>query len=232
MSDIRLANTTTPSTPSSGKSRLYVNNSGQLELVLDSGVVRTFLYDFSASTLAVLLTGLSLANGTAITSADSIITAFGKLQKQINSISSYIFLPTTADLTNNSNVTLTNITEMTIPVVAGKKYVIEANMQYSSPIATTGIGFAITNTGGAAGTLALMVTCITNAANPIQDPINAFNTAVVTPSVRTIAIPQIAIVEGIFTCTVSGNIVPQFRSEVNASTVTLLSGSILEYKEY
>jgi hypothetical protein len=232
MSDIRLAQTTTPSTPSTGKARLYVNNSGQLELVLDSGIVRTFIYDFSASTLAVLLAGLSLADGTAVTAADSIIIAFGKLQTQINNIASFLFLKTTANLTNNSNVTLTNITELTIPVVAGKRYMIRTYIQYSSPALTTGIGLAYTATGGAAGTLAMQATIISNAANPTYEPINVFNTPVVSPSVRTISIPQIAIIEGIFVCTVSGNIIPCFRSEVNLSTVTLLSGSNVEYKEY
>lgn len=232
MSDIRLAKTITPTVPGTGRAKLYVNNAGELELILEDGLVRTFIYDFSQSTLDVILAGLTLADGTVVTNTDTIIEAFGKLQRQLNNISAYSFLPTTADLTNSSNVTLTNISQMSIPVIAGKKYVIEANILYSSPITTTGIGLAITNTGGALGTLGLTTTVVTNAANPTQEPINTFNTPVVTPSVRTANIPQLAIIEGIFICTTSGNIIPQFRSEVNGSTVTLLAGSILEYKEY
>lgn len=39
--------------------------------------------DFAATVLATVLTGLSLATGTAITAADTVLSAMGKLQKQI-----------------------------------------------------------------------------------------------------------------------------------------------------
>lgn len=43
----------------------------------------TNLYHTAARVLATVLSGLSLATGTAITSSDSVLVAFGKLQKQI-----------------------------------------------------------------------------------------------------------------------------------------------------
>lgn len=42
--------------------------------------------DFAATTLATVLAGLSLATGTAITAADTVLTALGKLQKQISDL--------------------------------------------------------------------------------------------------------------------------------------------------
>lgn len=42
--------------------------------------------DFAAAALAVVLTGLSLATGTPITAADTVLSAFGKLQKQITDL--------------------------------------------------------------------------------------------------------------------------------------------------
>lgn len=46
----------------------------------------TNLYHTAARVLATVLSGLSLATGTAITSSDSVLVAFGKLQKQITDL--------------------------------------------------------------------------------------------------------------------------------------------------
>ena len=46
----------------------------------------TNLYHTAARVLATVLSGLSLAAGTAITSSDSVLVAFGKLQKQITDL--------------------------------------------------------------------------------------------------------------------------------------------------
>lgn len=51
----------------------------------------TNLYHTGARVLATLLSGLSLATGGAIVSTDSVLVAFGKLQKQINDLSGVQF---------------------------------------------------------------------------------------------------------------------------------------------
>ncbi|AZO48055.1 hypothetical protein [Mesorhizobium sp. M4B.F.Ca.ET.058.02.1.1] len=46
--------------------------------------------DFASTVLGGVLTGLSLATGTAITAADTVLSAFGKLQKQVSDLSTSV----------------------------------------------------------------------------------------------------------------------------------------------
>jgi len=58
----------------------------------------TNLYFTTAKVLATLLTGISFATGGAIVSTDTILQAFGKIQKQINDLSG-VFVPQTRTIT-------------------------------------------------------------------------------------------------------------------------------------
>lgn len=59
--------------------------------------------DFATSVRAAVLTGLSLVTGTAITAADSVLVAMGKLQKQITDlIAVAVTLTGTQALTNKT----------------------------------------------------------------------------------------------------------------------------------
>lgn len=70
--------------------------------------------DFSSSVLATVLAGLSLLTGTPVVNTDSAITAFGKIQAQINNITSNIAetvrttLLTGIVFTDSTNVTATD----------------------------------------------------------------------------------------------------------------------------
>lgn len=61
------------------------------------------LYFTAARVLATVLSGLSLATGTAITAADSVLVAFGKLQKQITdtiaALANYVTIATSQTIT-------------------------------------------------------------------------------------------------------------------------------------
>lgn len=137
--------------------------------------------DLANAVRSVVLTGLSFATDSAILATDSILTAFGKLQSQINShfgsggtahalattsvagfmsapdktkldgIVSDVILPVSTDLLSTSNVTFTTINELAIPVVAGKRYKFEAYLLFDSNATATGIGLSIGGT--ATGTL-------------------------------------------------------------------------------
>lgn len=58
------------------------------------------LYFTAARVLATVLSGISFATGGAIVSTDTVLQAFGKIQKQINDLSS-VFVPLTRTLTIN-----------------------------------------------------------------------------------------------------------------------------------
>ncbi len=68
----------------SGSAYVEISASPGTTDALTEGV--TNLYFTTARVLATVLTGLSLATGTAITSADTILAALGKLQKQITDL--------------------------------------------------------------------------------------------------------------------------------------------------
>lgn len=68
----------------------------------------TNLYFTTARVLATLLSGLSVATGGAIVSTDSVLVAFGKLQKQItDAISQLYWTRTGNNITNNNSGTVT-----------------------------------------------------------------------------------------------------------------------------
>lgn len=95
----------------------------------------TNLYHTAARVLATVLNGLSLATGTAITSSDSVLVAFGKLQKQITD------LITTVSGKQDTLVSGTNIKTINGETLLG-----------SGNIAISGGGSA--NWGGIGGTIA------------------------------------------------------------------------------
>jgi hypothetical protein len=66
----------------------------------------------AATALSTVLTGLSLVSGVAITAADSILSAFGKLQKQITDLITTVGGKVTA----GAVTTITSITGMTTPL--------------------------------------------------------------------------------------------------------------------
>lgn len=78
-----------------------INASGVGETTTDAlAEGSTNLYFQTARVLATVLTGLSFATGGAIVSTDTVIQAFGKIQKQINDLAS-VFVPKTRTLTIN-----------------------------------------------------------------------------------------------------------------------------------
>lgn len=117
----------------------------------------TNLYHTSARVLATVLAGLSLATGTAITSADSILVALGKAQKQINDIIANVSSNSAAIATNTANIA-TNTTAITA-------------LQTSQIIITTAVNITTATTDGTYGQSGRN-TVIDNGANAINLTVN------------------------------------------------------------
>lgn len=137
--------------------------------------------DFAATVLSTVLTGISFAADSAILATDSILSALGKIQSQLNNhfgsggsahavatniaagfmsaldkskldgIVSEVISEVTVALNNSSNTTFVTINELAIPVVNGKRYKFEAYLLFDSNNTNTGIGLSIGGT--ATGTL-------------------------------------------------------------------------------
>jgi hypothetical protein len=166
-----------------------------------------------------------------VSAADTVLQAIGKLQGQINV---WTELVTTAALNNSSNATLTNITELTLGVTAGKRYRVEGFLLFRTVAPTTGIGFTI-SLSGAVGTLAMTVSSLNGAdgtGTTYSGAITSSGDLVVSNSVPAANIDYVLSFQGIFICTTGGNLIPQFRSEVNGNQVTVQAGSNMIAREF
>jgi hypothetical protein len=133
------------------------------------------------------------------------------------------------ELINSSNVTLTDIPDMTLTLAANTTYKIEGFLHFSPALAGTGIavafnggtvtpvnitGYLQTGTGGNSANRLNFVThtavsVFSNSATADQNQLANFEIVVVTGGT-------------------GGTFIPQFRSEVNGSTITLRANCFIE----
>jgi len=134
------------------------------------------------------------------------------------------------DLFSTSNTVLTNISNLSLAVEAGFAYKFNMLILYSSNNASNGIAFAMTTTSGAGGEISYILrgnTSATAGALITRVDLNSVYALTATPAVNRKYLLQI---EGIFFCTSSGDLVPQFRSEVNGNRIDVYTNSMLEGK--
>jgi len=193
--------------------------------------LRSTISDFDTGITSSVLTGMDITTIGNITPTDTILSAIGKLVANDNT---WTELVTTANLTNTSNATLSNVTELGISVVSGKVYKIEASLLFSSTAGNTGIVLSYGATG-AAGTVSLAANipiALDGTAAMLSGWITTFGDVVTGTGVQTANTFYIARLDGIFVCTTSGTIFPQFRSETNGQTITLRAGSVQLSREF
>jgi hypothetical protein len=173
---------------------------------------------------ATPLTGLDVTVDAEITATDTVLSALGKLQAQ-NNVWIELVLP--SDLTNSSNVTLTNVPALSFPVVNACFYRIEVMMKFRSAATGTGIGFTVQGSGGAAGSIALISRVSQAADGTAHEYSGAMTTLgdlVLSTAVPAANTSYCGKIEGTFDCTANGTLTLQFRSETG-TTVTLEAGS-------
>jgi hypothetical protein len=190
-------------------------------------------YPTFAQIIQAVLTGFSVVAASSIVATDTILQAFQKTMALINDLQAQIDvwneLITTADLTSASNVTLTNVPELQFSAVAGNSYYLEYTIRFRSGTATTGFAVTLATSGTAVGTIAAQVNmpiAADGAAALYTGSIATLGDLVIGTAVETINTDYICNIKGVFECTTSGVILPQFRSEINATTVTFRKGSI------
>jgi hypothetical protein len=188
--------------------------------------------NFNTAAIAAPVTGLSIADSTDVVSTDTLLAAIGKLQAQLNLVidDPWTELITTADIIVNSNVTLTNVTELQFSAVAGNSYYLEYTILFRTAANNTGFTITIGTSNTAAGTLACQANLpiaadgtaalYTGSITALGDVVTSTGVAATQPTWF------ICNVKGLFDCTTSGTVLPQFRSEVNGSNVNFGANSV------
>ena len=220
-------------------------------------IVAAAVTDFAAAVRAVVLTGISFVDS-AVLATDSILVAIGKLQGQLtqrvadfnaaqlvqdNRLTALEttdaqwneLVKTSADQLTNSNTTLTNVTDLLFPVVSGRIYYIELSLMCRSAATTTGIAITLNTTNTAAGTCAFQVNAPVAAdgtAAGYTGSITSLGDIVTSSGFPTAVTNHIVNVKGSFVCTASGDLVPQFRSEVAGSNAAVAIGSVALIREF
>lgn len=209
--------------------------------------------DLPTAVRLVLLTGLSLVDA-AVSAADTVLGALGKLQGQLNQRVSdfnaaqavqdgrldvleatdaeWTELVTVGDLTNNSSTTFTNITALQFTVTAGLRYYFEYTLSYESVAGTTGLVFDITAPAGVLAAQVNIPIAADGTAALFTGSITSSGDIVTSTGTPTANNEHIATIRGSFVCTTTGTLVPQFRSENNGSQITLRQGSYLLSREF
>lgn len=128
--------------------------------------------------------------------------------------------------TNNSNVTLTNLTDMSITLAANTKYYI--NYTFIGQSVATGTGFAFSFNGGTVvptstrGYVETSVSTTTiNRLNFVSNATTVVFTGTAVANQDQIINAELIIVVG----ATGGTFIPQFRSEVNGNQVTIQANS-------
>jgi hypothetical protein len=131
----------------------------------------------------------------------------------------------TADQANNSNVTLQDVADLTFPVVANTSYALEFFVYFVAAATTTGPVFALNGPLLPAGVNygAFVPTAATTVFNAGA---TTYDSALVASASPSTTVPHLATVTALVRNGVNaGNVALRFRSEVNASAVTIKAGS-------
>lgn len=138
----------------------------------------------------------------------------------------------TADVTNNNGVanTIADVTGLSFPVSAGKRYRFRFTIDYTAAAGTTGSRWSIN--GPAATRLAYdseyALTTTTRTLNVSQ---NAYDLPAASNATTPTTAGNVAYIEGFITPSASGNVIARFASEVAASAIVAKAGSYVEYEE-
>lgn len=206
--------------------------------------------NFQSNVRSTVLTGLALIDS-AIVATDTVLVAIGKIQGQLNQrvsdfnatlagiqaqLDVWTELVTSADIITSSGTTLSSVSELSFPVVAGRKYYIECTAIFRSANTNTGIALTVGTTNSATGTLAMQVNIPVAAdgtAAAYTGNISSLGDLVIGTGVQTVQPTWfIANMKGVFVCTASGDLVPQFRSENNGTNVNFGTGSVILVREF
>lgn len=137
---------------------------------------------------------------------------------------------TTADVINNNGVanTIADVTGLSFPVVAGQRYWFRFVIHYDAAATTTGSRWSISgpavNDLNYSSQYSLTTTSVT-----INQGLSAYDSPALSNATSAATGSNMAIIEGFIFPSASGNVIARFASEVAASAITALRGSMVQY---
>lgn len=173
-------------------------------------------------------------NAGAVQSFDLIL--FSTIQTALNLKQDKPTVLTLGTLFTSNLVARANVTGMSFPIIAGKKYKIEIIGNYQTAATTTGgsLGYVLSSgTGTIMGEIRMAITQGTSAADLTQSiyAVNATNTTagsfITSTGVSAINAPHKIISNLIFDCLTTGVFQLQWGSEVAASSSQINSGMVM-----
>ncbi len=202
-------------------------------------IIAAAVTNFASTVLATVLTGFTTGANAAIAATDTILQAFGKVQGQIDQINAdaavWSEFCTSSTLTNSSNTTFVNVTQLTVDLVSTHRYYYEANLLFKSAAAGTGLSVTMVSTNGGSHPGAVTVNMPIagdGTAALYSGTINALNDVVTGTAVQTANATFVCSIKGSFVSTTSGNMIPAFRSETNGVQVSILPGSVVLLRDF
>lgn len=213
---------------------ITADNQGHVTGVVSTAIaiLSTAVTDFAAAVRGTVLTGLSLVDA-AVTAADDIVTAIGKLQGQIDVWTELI--KTSADQLTNSATTLTNVTDLSFNATAGRTYYLEYTLLFRTQATTTGIALTLGTSDTAVGDMRGQVNipiAADGTAALYTGNLTALGDLIISTGVQAAVTNYVATIRAVFICTTGGSIVPQFRSEVAGSNAAIAIGSVALIREF
>lgn len=136
-----------------------------------------------------------------------------------------------ADVTNNNATanTMADVTGLSFPVTAGKKYKFQFAIQYTAAATTTGSRWSINGPGGTmryASWYSLTATTETVnhglAAHDLPAAANASSAATGA---------NFATIEGFYEASATGTVIARFASEISSSAIVAKAGSVVYFQE-
>lgn len=136
-----------------------------------------------------------------------------------------------ADVTNANAVanTIADVTGLSFPVTSGKKYFFRFTIQYTAAATTTGSRWAINGPGGTmrySSQYSLTTTSVT-----INEGVSAHDSPAASSASSAATGANVAIVEGFYEASATGNVIARFASEVASSAIVAKAGSVVYFHE-
>lgn len=128
---------------------------------------------------------------------------------------------------NGTADTIADVTGLSFPVTSGYSYWFRFRIAYTSAATTTGSRWSIN--GPATTTLNYTSSYTLTATSSTVNYATAYDTPAAS-NATSLTTGNTAIVEGFITPSASGTVIARFASEVSASAITALAGSMVEYR--
>jgi hypothetical protein len=168
-----------------------------------------------------------------------VLTTLGSVKQSINqganaADSGFQISVLGSNVTNNNVVanTMQDVTGLSFPVLNGKLYEFEFNIEYTAAAITTGSRWGIQLSAGTAANLSLMseysLTTTTTTRNAL---IQALDSPAASNASSAATGNNWANIKGVIRATADANLIARFASEITSSAIVALAGSTVKWRQ-